>query len=171
MSIRRMMMLQQSKPDLLEGYRFNNPNNAYRIGITWLDNNTIQISKTVNTFGGSSSAGKAFIGSNKSSSSYAYCFSNTAMKTLELGKTLTVIEVAQNTATAENDGTLTLVIGRQSYYGTIGKIKYSDIKVGAKIEAFNTYSNNYNCISDAVLGFDTPTIMWDFKIKVDFEEV
>ena len=62
-------------------------------------------------------------------------------------------------------------MGRQNHYGTIGELKHSDIKVGAKIEATNTYKSSYSCISGAALGFDSPALKWDFKCKVEFEEV
>jgi hypothetical protein len=97
------------------------------------------------------------------------------MSTLELGKTykltLTVIEVTTNTATTENNGVMLFAIGRQGHYGTRAQIPYTDIKVGAKFEAINTYRNTYNCIAGAAFNFSNPALKWDFKCKVEFEEV
>lgn len=170
-----MMMVQQSKPDLLEGYRYDNVDGRYNVYIEWLNNNTIHIHHTRDSFSGPNYCGKAFIGSNASSSSYLYTFPSTPMSTLELGKTykltLTVVEVTMNTATTENDGNMVLAIGRQEHLGTKAVVKYSDIKVGAKFEAINTYTNGYSCIAGAAFDFSKPSILWDFKCKVDFEEV
>ncbi len=175
MSRRRMMMLQQSKPDLLEGYRYNNISGIYQVYIEWLDNNTLHIYHKTNSFSGPVNTGKAFIGGNSSSSNYIYVFPSTPINTLKLGKTykltLTVIEVTQNTATTENDGNMLLAIGKQGYYGTRGEIKYSDIKVGAKIEAINKHKSTLDYIAGAAFNFNSPTVKWDFKCKVEFEEV
>lgn len=170
-----MMMAQQSKLDLLEGYRYDNVDGRYEVYIKWLDNSTLHIYHTVNGFGGPNYCGKAFIGGNASSSSYYYVFPSTPMSTLELGKTykltLTVIEVTTNTATAENDGTIILGIGKLNNYSIRGEIKNSDLKVGSKFEATNTYVNSYDCITGAAFDFSNPALKWDFKCKVDFEEV
>lgn len=178
MNRRRMMMLQQSKVDLLEGYRYDNPYSKYWNTITWLDNNTIHLTHTRSGaagFGGSPQCGKAFIGCATASSSYLYCFSSTPMATLEYGKTykltLTVIEMAENTATVEDDCTLLLVLGYNQYHRTTSEINFSDIKVGTKIEVSCQHINSSKCISTAVFNFNNPYVKWDIKFKVDFEEV
>ena len=173
---RRLMMAQQSgKPDLLEGYRFDNTGGSYSVFIDWLDNNTIHIYHRNSSFSGPSGCGKGFIGCNSSSSSYVYCFPSTPMNTLEYGKTykltLTVIEVTTNTATTEDNGVMLFAIGRQNYYGTRAEVPYTDIKVGAKFEATNKHSNSYSCIAGAAFNFTKPGLKWDFKCKVEFEEV
>ena len=175
MNRRRMMMQQHSKPDLLEGYRYDNVDGRYAVAIDWLDNNTIHIYHRSSGFQGPNYCGKAFIGGNASSTSYLYVFPSTPMSTLEYGKTykltLTVIEVTINTATVENDGNMVFAIGMNEHLGTKAVVKYSDIKVGAKFEAINTHKNGYYCIAGAAINFSSPSILWDFKCKVKFEEV
>ena len=174
MSRRRMMMLQLSKPDLLEGYRSNNTGGAYNIYIKWLDNSIVQMYYTAWSFKGPSTAAKGFINSWQSSTSYGTVLGTTPMNTVELGKTykltLTVTEVLQNTATTDNDGTFTVAFGRPSYVATKAQ-KISEIKVGTKFETTLKYENAWACISGAAIEVNNPNLQWNFKFKVTLEEV
>lgn len=176
MSRRRLMMLQQSKPDLLEGYRIDSADGRYRIMINWLSKDEVQINHYRDTFMGSSMGAKNFVGTQAlaSSSLSAIVPSATAMTNLELGKTyrltITVTEVLQNDATAENDG--------QMWFGIMGKgsspterKNFSEMVVGTKFVVEKVYSKANDYICGAAMQANTPTIMWNFKFKVEFEEV
>ena len=88
MSRRRMMMLQLSKPDLLEGYRSNNMGGVYSVYIKWLDNSIVQMYHTAWGFQGPSTVAKGFINTTVSSTGYGAVLGTTPMNTVELGKTL-----------------------------------------------------------------------------------
>ena len=179
MSRRRMMMLQQSKLDLLEGYRINNPS-GYRVTADWLDNNTVELTHTSSGFMGPNQAAINFIGATRSQSTdYSSVLGNTPLNTLEQGKTykltLTVTDIIKNTATAENDGVLTVVFGRgggfTDRYRAIAEINFSELTVGDKLELIKKYESSYYCIAGAAFRVTTSALLWDIKFKVELEEV
>ena len=175
MSRRRTMMLQQqSKPDLLEGYRTDSAWDSYYTYTKWLTDDIVQMYHTRSGFAGPDKIAKGFINCRESSTSWGAVLGTTPMSTLELWKsyklTLTVTEVLQNTATADNDGIFLVVLGR-SGYGTTQQKNFSEITVGTKFEVTTSYANNWACINGAAIEVTNASLLWDFKFKVEFEEV
>lgn len=179
MSRRRLMMLQQSKPDLLEGCRIDNLS-GYKVHAIWLDNNTVELKHTSAGFMGPNTAALNFIGtSRKQSTGVGSAMDTVALPTVELGQTykltLTVIDIIKNTATAENDGELSIAMGRGGG-GTTSFIvsvnaKFSELQIGNKFELVKAYNSTVYPIAGAAFGFSNPNLLWNIKFKVDFEEV
>ena len=177
---RRRMMLQQSKPDLLEGYRVNN-NSTYKVSANWIDNNTVELKHTGSGFMGPNVVAVNFIGTtNTQSTGYSGAIEKTpAMNTLELGKnyclTLTVTEIVKNTATTENDGVLTLAFGRGGGSGTAysatTSVNFSELTVGSKLEVVKSYAYSNYATTGAAFQVTNAGLQWDIKFKVELEEV
>ena len=181
MSRRRFMMLQQSKPDLLEGYRVDNTSTRYKFSIAWIDENTIELKHTGAGFLGPVQVAKNFIGSSAmASTGWSGALENSpAMNTLELGKlyclTLTVTEVLQNTATVEDDGNITLAFGRggggSADYASTTSIKFSELEVGTQLEVIKSYKTHNYATTGACLLVTNPNLLWNIKFKVELKEV
>lgn len=169
MSRRRLMMLQQSKPDLLEGYRLSH--RAYKIESVWQDSNTLTLKHTSAGFMGPNTAAIAYIGDKPvSSTGTAAVFSGlkTVLSTLDSSKkyrlTLTVLNVNSNTAVDETSGSLWFSLGIFNNY-VITEIKTCNIVKGTQIIL---ESNN---IAGAVVSADNPNLLWSFDFDVRIEEV
>ena len=172
MNRRRMMMLSLKK-DLLDGYR-HSWKSAHTVTTNWLADDVLQIYHTWHTFSGPESMGMSIFGSEqKASTAIGLAISKTPMETLDVSKTyrltLTVIEVAQNTATAENDGVFSLTFGPYSS-STKASVNLSEIVVGTKLELTRN-ANTLSYIGGAAIGATGPSLQWDFKFKVEFVEV
>lgn len=177
---RRMMMAQQSKVDLLEGYRLNiaAANGNYKLGIEWPTNDTVRFFHTSVGFTGPNRAAILFIGEKNSystSAEAAMIRKEYAMKTLEYDKqyklTLTVLEVAKNTATTDNDGTFRVALGGSGANAASSTtINLSELVVGKQIEVVRLHRTS-NPITGACFEASNSALLWDVNFKVEFEEV
>lgn len=176
MSRRRLKMLLESEPDLLEGYRLDNISSTYNLRAEWQADDMVVLEHTRAGFYGPSFAAKNFIGSgSKASTDVGYVLDprTKPMTTLQLWHTyrltLTVVEVLNNTATPENDGDLYIGFGSAAGHKEL-KRPLSEVTVGTQFSITMTYET-WATISGAAFGASNASLVWGFRFKVELEEV
>lgn len=167
---RRLMMAQQ-EIDWLEGYRVNASYYSYGYTVSWLNKKTVRI-KQAGFMSGAQTAGASFIGIANATTQMIYVLPNYNMANLKQGATykltLTVKEVLNNAATAENDTTFQMAMGKHMNWGfASASMKLSEIVVGTKLEVTKKYNGD---IGGAAVHISKP-IAFDFVFNVEFKEV